>query len=510
MDAGQIITIVTEPPFWGFDGEPRDILNPNDVILVATVMENDAGKPGFYRGLVQGTMAAAVTASISAPNYATRVSRILTDLQSTLDGYPTNNVPFVPSDDHVGSKALLLNVSDLIPSGTLDRTLQIGNGDEGEYELTFRITRHQGTMFAQNAHLAMVTRDPKHMEVWGVDLSGTVRGNWFDGRWQGWYRLTGARFHQDTFLAAVSRHNNHMEVFGVGEDGHVRGCWFEDGWHDWYKLDDLIETSATFRQATPLAVVSRNRNHMELWGVDETGHLRGAWFDDGHWRGWYTLALPNEERFPPASQLAALSRHPNHQEVWVLDDGGTVRGVHFLDDSWRTWITFGGARFLAGTHIEAISRHADQMELFAVDRDGILRGLRFDGEWKKEYAWYPFVNAAFTPGTDVAAVSRHPDRMELWVLGRDDGILRGNWFDQGTWQSNWYMLDQAGFNQGTDVVAISRSHQPGGIIGPVAELLRGPERMEVLTVGQDGIIRGRSFDVDQWYGWYMLRWSFEG
>jgi hypothetical protein len=112
--------------------------------------------------------------------------------------------PFRSVDDHVGSKALLVNSSDLIPSGTLDRKLRIGNDDGGEYELTFRITRHQGTVFAQNAYFAMATRHSKHMEVWGVDLTGTVRGNWFDGRCQGWYRLAGARFSQGTFLAAVS------------------------------------------------------------------------------------------------------------------------------------------------------------------------------------------------------------------------------------------------------------------------------------------------------------------
>jgi len=29
-------------------------------------------------------------------------------------------------------------------------------------------------------------------------------------------------------------------------------------------------------------------------------------------------------------------------EVWVIDDKEEVRGVHFLEDSWRTWLTFGG------------------------------------------------------------------------------------------------------------------------------------------------------------------------
>jgi hypothetical protein len=144
-----------------------------------------------------------------------------------------------------------------------------------------------------------------------------------------------------------------------------------------------------------------------------------------------------------------------------------------------------------------------------VDGDGILRGNRFEGEWKPEYRWYPFPNAVFTPGTDVAAVSRNPNRMELWVLGKDDGVIRGNWFDEGGWQSGWYELGDAQFNQGTDLAAVSRSHVGGAITGLNAALPVSPEMMELWTVGQDSVIRGRWF-AGPWRWWYSLSWSFEG
>jgi hypothetical protein len=134
---------------------------------------------------------------VSQPNCDITISRALSTAI-----LPTMSLSFRGRPRRQQSAASQL--MDLIPSGTLDRKLRIGNDDGGEYELTFRITRHQGTVFAQNAYFAMATRHSKHMEVWGVDLTGTVRGNWFDGRCQGWYRLAGARFSQGTFLAAVS------------------------------------------------------------------------------------------------------------------------------------------------------------------------------------------------------------------------------------------------------------------------------------------------------------------
>ena len=83
----------------------------------------------------------------------------------------------------------MLDPSDAIPAGMRDKSMIIDGGSEDSYQLTFRITRHQPVRFPSGAHLAAVSRSPKHLEVWGVDSSGTMRGNWFDGQWHNFYAL---------------------------------------------------------------------------------------------------------------------------------------------------------------------------------------------------------------------------------------------------------------------------------------------------------------------------------
>lgn len=40
--------LVRGRPFWGPDGNPRDIIDPTDVAIVLSVMEQDNGTPAQY------------------------------------------------------------------------------------------------------------------------------------------------------------------------------------------------------------------------------------------------------------------------------------------------------------------------------------------------------------------------------------------------------------------------------------------------------------------------------
>lgn len=499
MDDGDTVTIVTEAPFWGLDSQPRQIGNPNDVLFIATVMENDAGSPDGYRMYVQSVVSAAAAGTIGIADRGIRVNRILTDLRSALNGHPANDVPLVPSDDHVGTVDITLAPADLPPTvGYLDKRLHIDGGKNGTYDLTVRFGRHAQIGFRQDTRTAAVSRHHNHLEIWAVDNDGTLRGNWLDGRWQGWYALGGAQFDPRVRPAAVSRHKNHQEVWAVGQDGIVRGNWFDDGrWHDWYALE-----GAKFRAQAHVAAVSRHSNHMELFAIDEGGRLRMAWFDNGRWDGWGTLDPGTGELFPPGGPVTAVARDADHQEVWVLSDGGEVKGTYLQDGEWQRWIIYGGAQFPPDAGLSSVTRHADHMELFAVDTQGLLRHNSFDGDnWS---GWQTFAKGGFTPGSDVASVSRHPDRMEAWVLGLD-GVVRGIWYDDGAW-NDWYALAGGGFSAGVDLTAVARGRHPGV---PVLIPENDPQRMELWCVGTDGTLRGNWFD-GQWRGWYSLPWSYEG
>jgi hypothetical protein len=55
------------------------------------------------------------------------------------------------------------------------------------------------------------------MEIWAVDTAGTLRGNWWNGSWMGWYTLPTPASSSAAFsltpgatLAVLGRNDDHM------------------------------------------------------------------------------------------------------------------------------------------------------------------------------------------------------------------------------------------------------------------------------------------------------------
>jgi hypothetical protein len=62
---------------------------------------------------------------------------------------------------------------------------------------------------------------------------------------------------------------------------------------------------------------------------------------------------------PDRTPIAALRRHDEHMELWVVAADGTVRGTWFHDGRWGTWYQLLGRTFPAQGHLAAIHRHED-------------------------------------------------------------------------------------------------------------------------------------------------------
>jgi hypothetical protein len=177
------------------------------------------------------------------------------------------------------------------------------------------------------------------MEIWGVDENGVLRGNWWDGNWQGWYSLptptatpSGFRLRGGGFLSMVGRDEDHMELWSVGTDKKVHGIWWDGDWQNWYTLD-----GQTFPAGAPIVALSRKDDHMEVYSVNEANSLQGIWWD-GNWQFWHALdplAVAN------GTPLAGLSRGESHLELWCVAPAGApaddvgVQGIWFDGSVWR-------------------------------------------------------------------------------------------------------------------------------------------------------------------------------
>lgn len=507
FDKDEILDVDNERPFWGpFEEpwEPQDIFDPDNVCIIVTVMEEDHEKMDRYRGVVQLGATTSFASSFALQRPA-RVARVIADIRSAID---TAEIP-TQGDNHVGTQELRLDMTDLgVPLGSSkDKKLFIDGGDEGKWELVFRICHHERRVFP-GGRMVAVSRSWDKMELWVVGLDNQLHGNWFHGRWHGWYALPGPTFNVDTYLAAVSRNANHMEVWGVGQDGMVHGVWFDGAkWQSWYDLP-----GATFKAGAPLAAVSRHPDFMEIWGVDINGVVRGKFFDDG-WKpenNWFTLGGAT---FPSGSHLVAGSRSPFDMQVWVVDDDKPILSNRFMPDSWRGWKPLGTEIFSPGTQLAVVVRkqqvpllppasqfgsptpedQSPYVHVLAVDMGENIRDFWYEGE--VERGWYQAGIQTFDQGTPIAAVSREPGSIDAWSVrqGNPDPAQNGVVYNQGV-ESGWL-----GWNQLDPRVPTAPQH--------IAAVSRFDGHLEVWAV-LDGFVWGNVLINGTWQGWYPLRWSF--
>jgi hypothetical protein len=476
FDEGEELVLIGEQPFWEDPPERElNLASTSRVFFVVTLMEQDHGSPESARLEAQAAAIAAVPLTIGMST-EDRISRIVADIRGA--------VSVLPLDNHVDTKSVRIDASDVgMPAGSWkDKVVKI-DADEGKWELTLRWVHHRRVVFPDPTHLAAVTRNASKMEIWGVASDGLVHGNWFEGRWHGWYALPGHEFGPDTHLTAVSRHPDHMEVWGVDRDGIVHGNWYDgEKWTGWYGIG-----GAQFPPGAPLAVVSRDPDHIDLFGVDNTRNVRHISADTTAWApGWRVLG---GQQFPAGTHLAAASLSPDHMEVWVVGADGSHPPIlgNRWDGDWAGWYSLGNVAFPPTRRIAALRRHYN-LAVFAIDENGHLRDQWYDGtSWR---GWYQVGTESWSPDAPVAACTQHATHMNVFTVGAADSA-QTNAFDVTAWQG-W-----AG-------VQSLLAEAPSGL----AALSRFEGHMEVWGV-RLGLVGGCWFDGISWRGPYQLLWSFE-
>ena len=127
-------TIANGAPFWGLDGTPQKIKNPESVAIVVSVMEHDHGVLAQYSLIVKVGGLLSLVTSLGDKDATSRATRLTRDIKTTL-GAVKVPIPFVLDDDLVGTQQLTLSKSDLKSKEQVERTLVVG-----PYELVFHIT----------------------------------------------------------------------------------------------------------------------------------------------------------------------------------------------------------------------------------------------------------------------------------------------------------------------------------------------------------------------------------
>jgi hypothetical protein len=134
VDGAETHNLPSARIIWGVSGKPVSLGNPNDMIAVITLMENDDGDPNVLRSLVKGSAVSSLASSIGLDR-PTRVAKLINDVGSILRA-PTG-VPNI--DDPIGPpQELQFTFDELRRANGGERVFKnlIYRGDGGHYTVT--------------------------------------------------------------------------------------------------------------------------------------------------------------------------------------------------------------------------------------------------------------------------------------------------------------------------------------------------------------------------------------
>ena len=115
-------------------------------------------------------------------------------------------------------------------------------------------------------------------------------------QWAPWFSVSGGNANPGAPISVVARNPNHLDLFitstgGVtGTDGFIyTTSWDQSsGWSsEWVNVSGGVAFSGS-----PISVVARNPNHLDLFITSSDNHIDATWWDEsgGQWAPWFNVS----------------------------------------------------------------------------------------------------------------------------------------------------------------------------------------------------------------------------
>jgi hypothetical protein len=254
---------------------------------------------------------------------------------------------------------------------------------------------------------------------------------------------------QGSHTAVVTRMKNHEEMFWVAPDGSVQDTYTYGG-GSWNTFTLAPKGSAATCSGWPITAVSRNVHTMEVFWLGADGSVNDAsWYDTIGWSG-----LGSNPRLPLIAPAGSAE---------VLGYNTTCPGL------------------------TSISRSSDRLEVLWVAYDYSIQ----DASWLAGYSWQH--HAPITGSGTTAGVSQYVDG-GITAVSRAGNTIELFWIGWGGLSP--YTINHAWYYDGADWSAPAPlfTSQSGHAYSSLAVVSRRPDTMEVFWVDLDGSIQ------DAW--WY--------
>ena len=235
-------------------------------------------------------------------------------------------------------------------------------------------------------------------------------------------------------ISSVARVPDHLDVFVLGNDGRVYTSWWHEG-QPWSGANDNWRSiGGCFPPGASVVAVSRNPDHLDLFVMGNDGRVYTSWWHEGQeWSGigdnWRSLG----GFFPPGNHVSAVARMPEHLDLFITGNDGRVytswwyQGADWsgLGDRWRSI----GGFFPAGAPISVTSRSAGNLDLFVVGNDGrVYTSWWYQGaDWSGLGDRWRSIGGFFPAGRRVSAISRSARNLDAFITGNDGRAYTSWW-----------------------------------------------------------------------------------
>ena len=255
-------------------------------------------------------------------------------------------------------------------------------------------------------------------------------------------------------VAAVARHRDHLDVFWADNGGAIGTNWWDafapDG--GWDKHSPFrITPAGVVPPGAGVAAVARYPEHLDVFWIGNNGAVSTDWWDSAANSGSWNTPFPisGEQAARPGASVAAVCRYPDHLDVfWAGNDGAiwtTWWDVQANNGQWNAPFPITPPNSApAGAGVSAVSRFPDHLDVFWIDNSGAVRSAWWDarqplGGWDKHPDFPVSPAGAAPPGAPVSAVSRRPERLDVFWASSDNAV-RMTWWDgqdaDGAWNGH--------------------------------------------------------------------------
>jgi hypothetical protein len=293
-----------------------------------------------------------------------------------------------------------------------------------------------------------------------------------------------ARFR--TPITVVARYPEHLDVFAVAGNGRTMSNWWDQasGWAGWFHVMGGIASPGG--AGSPVTAVARYSGHLDLFVVGTDNRVYSAWWNIASgWHPWFPIG---DLQCRPGSTVNVVCRYADHLDLFTTAADGRIMSTWWdVRTGWASWFHVMGGIAAPGATVTAIARYPFHLDLFTVGTDNRVFSCWWDDRsgW---HGWFPLGTQLCRPDSTVTVVSRFPDHLDLFTTA-SDGRIVSTWWNARTGWGTWFQVSGGVASPGSPITAIARYSN----------------HLDLFTIGTDNRIYSTWWrEGSGWAGWFNV------